>query len=144
MAILPFYFLNSLVMRRTSDFSAQRAIFKEAHAAGMASMKACSPTPMVVGSPSTPLGNDVDPTKPTYFIEGGVCGFASVIFSGRGKFAKFMKDNKLARKHYYGGYSYWVSEGGQSLQRKEAYARAFARVLNEHGIKGVYVDSRMD
>lgn len=42
-----------------------------------------------------------------------------------------------------GGLQYWVSQGGQSMQRKEAFARAFASVLKANGIDA-FADSRMD
>ena len=46
-------------------------------------------------------------------------------------------------KAYEGGYKYWVSVGGQSMQKKEAFAYAFAEVLQKHGLT-VYAGSRMD
>lgn len=48
-------------------------------------------------------------------------------------------------RHYYGGTSVWVGGFNQSMQKKEAYARAFAAVVNEH-VAGVsaYASSRMD
>ena len=120
-------------------------VYAEAHALGIAAGKACSPTPMVVGQPTTPLGDDIDYTKETWLVNDGVCGFAWVnIKPARGKFVKFLKDNKIGRKDsYYGGYTVWVSHFGQSLARKESYARAFANHLNENGIKA-YSMSRMD
>ena len=36
----------------------------------------CTPTPMVVGTPTTPLGDDIDYTKDTYYVADGMCGFA--------------------------------------------------------------------
>ena len=75
----------------------------------------------------------------------GVCGFAWVnIKPARGKFVKYLKDNNIGRKDsYYGGYTVWVRGFGQSLARKESYARAFADVLTTNGIKA-YAMSRMD
>ena len=35
-------------------------IYTEAHSAGMAAGHGCTPTPMVVGTPTTPLGDDID------------------------------------------------------------------------------------
>ena len=35
-------------------------IYAEAHSAGMAAGHGCTPTPMVVGTPTTPLGDDID------------------------------------------------------------------------------------
>ena len=120
-------------------------IYSEAHALGIAAGNECSPTPMVVGTPSTPLGDDIDYEKDTHYVSDGVCGFAWInIKPARGKFVKFLKDNNIGRKDsYYGGYTIWVSGFGQSLERKSAYARAFAKVLDDNGLKA-YPMSRMD
>ena len=120
-------------------------IYSEAHALGIAAGNGCSPTPMVVGTPTTPLGNDIDYSKDTYYGSDGVCGFAWVnIKPARGKFVKYLKDNDIGRKDsYYGGYTIWVSGFGQSLARKEAYARAFAKHLEQNGITAISM-SRMD
>jgi len=120
-------------------------IYSEAHSAGLAAGHGCTPTPMVVGQPTTPLGNDIDYEKDTYYVADGVCGFAWVnIKPARGKFVKFLKDNDIGRTDsYYGGYTVWVSEFGQSVTRKENYARAFTSVLRENGLTA-YNMSRMD
>ena len=120
-------------------------IYSEAHSKGLAAGNACSPTPMVVGQPTTPLGNDIDYSKDTYYVSDGVCGFAWVnIKPARGGFVKYLKENGIGRKDsYYGGYTVWVSGFGQSLDRKTAYAQAFASVLKENGITA-YSMSRMD
>ena len=120
-------------------------IYTEAHSAGMAAGHGCTPTPMVVGTPTTPLGNDIDYSKDTYYVADGMCGFAWInIKPARGKFVKFLKDNDIGRKDsYYGGYTIWVSEFGQSVTRKENYARAFAKVLEDNGITA-YSMSRLD
>ena len=36
----------------------------------------CTPTFMVVGTPTTPLGDDIDYSKDTYYVADGMCGFA--------------------------------------------------------------------
>ena len=120
-------------------------IYSEAHTKGMAAGNACTPTPMVVGEPTTPLGNDIDYSKDTYYVADGMCGFAWInIKPARGKFVKYLKDNNIGRKDsYYGGYTIWVSGFGQSMTRKENYARAFVKVLNDNGLKA-YAMSRMD
>ena len=122
-----------------------KTIYAEAHAAGMAAGDGCTPTPMVVGQPTTPLGNDIDYEKDTYYVEDGVCGFAWInIKPARGAFVKYLKQNGIGRKDsYYGGYTIWVSGFGQSLARKENYARAFTEVLRKNGLTE-YNMSRMD
>ena len=64
-------------------------VYAEAHSAGMAAGNGCTPTPMVVGTPTTPLGNDIDYDKETYYVADGMCGFAWInIKPARGKFVK--------------------------------------------------------
>ena len=119
-------------------------LLERAHLMGMDAGRDASVTPMVVGSPSTPFGSDIDYSKKTYFVEGGACGFAGVVIKpARGKFVSYLKSLGMGHKHYYGGYYVPVREFGQSMSRKEAYADAFAKVLTEEGMR-CYVDSRMD
>mgnify|MGYP001174502366 FL=1 len=119
-------------------------LLERAHLMGMDAGRDSTPTPMIVGSPSTPFGSDIDYSKKTYFVEGGACGFAGVVIKpARGKFVSYLKGLGMGHKHYYGGYYVPVREFGQSLERKEAYARAYAKVLSEEGMS-CYVDSRMD
>ena len=119
-------------------------LLERAHLMGMDAGRAASVTPMIVGSPSTPFGSDIDYSKPTEFVESGVCGFAGVVIKpARGKFVSYLKSIGIGNKHYYGGYYVSVREFGQSLARKEAYAEAYAKVLSEEGMR-CYVDSRMD
>jgi hypothetical protein len=101
----------------------------EAHEAGMKAAAEVTPTPMVVRGYAP--------------VEGGVCGFAWVKFPGVGKFAAWAKRTGRARKGWPKGLTVWVSEFGQSMTRKEAYARAFAAVLREKGVEA-YAESRMD
>jgi len=123
-----------------NDFS---TIWATAHEAGLASAAAAKPVPMIVGTPTTPFGSDIDPTKPVYYEAGGVCGFAWVSFAGNTAFGRWAKANGLATKAYGGGLQFSVRVGGQSMQTKEAYAHAFADTLRNAGIKA-YASSRMD
>tara|TARA_B100001996_G_C18627131_1_gene580233 strand:- start:7 stop:396 length:390 start_codon:yes stop_codon:yes gene_type:complete len=119
-------------------------LLERAHLLGMDAGRGSTPTPMVVGTPTETFGSEIDHSKPTYFVEGGVCGFAGVVIKpARGKFVSYLKSLDMGYKHYYGGYYVPVRVFGQSLERKEAYAEAFAKALSECGMS-CYVDSRMD
>lgn len=120
-----------------------KQIHEKALFAAIAAADTCIPTPMVVGSPSTPWGNDIDRTKPTYYVADGPCGYAWVKIKGRGKFAKWAKDSGVARPSALGGYTIYPSLMTQSMERKEAWANAYAQVLRDHGIEA-YVDTRLD
>ena len=112
-------------------------------------VKACRPTPIIVGD-AIGLSNEIDESKPTYYIEGGLCGFASVIIKpARGKFVTELKKRKIGGAHYYGGYSVSSWEFAPSIRRDQSYERACAaakgavEVLKSYGINA-YVDSRID
>lgn len=123
-------------------------VLAEARAAGLAALQACVPTPMVVQGHSNCL-DDSSPVVYQEVVSGGVCGFASVIISpGTSGFARYITKLGIAGKDYYGGTRIGIREGGQSLERKEAYANAFSDVLCQYqedlGIKYCRVDSRLD
>lgn len=118
-------------------------LFADADRAGQKAADAFTPTPMIVGSPTTPLGNDIDPAKPTYLVSEGVCGFAWVWMKGTSGFARWAKANGLARNGYPNGVMFRARIAGQSMQRREAYAQAFAAVLRDAGLD-CYVETRMD
>lgn len=120
-------------------------IFAAADAAGKAAVANLKVVPMVVGNAKSLFSNEIDYSKPTYFVEDGVCGFASVqIKPATSAFAKWLKLAKLARKdEYYGGVSMPVFDYNQSYQKKVAYASAFAKVLGQYGIKA-WVNERLD
>ena len=121
-----------------------KSILSEAKMAGIDSGNEAQPTPMIVGTPTTPLGNDIDPNKTTYFVAGGVCGFAWVnIRPGNSSFARPAVKLGVAIKSYYGGVEIWIDGHGQSLERKTKHANAFAEVLQQHGINA-YANSRID
>ena len=122
-----------------------KSIYNKAHHAGVSASKKAKPTPMYVGTPTHVFGSDIDPTKPVYYVEGGVCGFAWVeIKPARGNFVKWLKENGHGYLSSYGhGYCVSALIYTQSLARNEAYARAFAEVLKEHGIT-CRMNSRLD
>lgn len=72
-----------------------------------------------------------------------ICGFAWIRFPGNTAWGRWAKKNAGASKAYPTGLSIWVSQFNQSVDRKYAYARAYANVLNSHGIKA-HADSRLD
>ncbi len=126
-----------------------------AHAAGMAAGAAKVPVPMIVGSPSSASasvslvvgsnGEKFDMAKPIYYVPSGVCGFAWIVIEeGRSGYARWLKKNvRNSHKNYYGGWAVWVNEFGQSMEQKEAYADAYAKVVKQAGI-AASVGSRMD
>lgn len=125
------------------------ALLKTAHDAGMVAGNAATPTPMIVGTPTTPFGSDIDASLPTYLVDGGPCGFAWVQVTGNTSFGYWVRrtempsGKKFRRSQYHGGYRMSVQEFGQSMERKVAYVRAFVKVLREAGIDA-FCDSRMD
>ena len=129
----------------------ERAIFDEAmvYAEQVSARKV--PQPMLVGSPKSFFNDEIDETKKTYFVAGGVCGFAWVVIKpAQGKFVKWLKEQGIGYKAYGGGWAIMAHPQNtknsplcQSLEINEAWARAFAEKLKENGVKAS-ADSRMD
>jgi hypothetical protein len=124
-------------------------ILVEASEAAEASVKACRPAPIIVGE-AIGLSNEIDETKPTYYIEGGVCGFASVVIKpARGSIVAELKKRKIGSAHYGGGYSFSSWQLAPSIRQDQSYERAVAaargavEVLKKYGVNA-YVDSRID
>jgi hypothetical protein len=135
------------------------ALVQEAHAAGEAAGRASKPVPMVVEGHAHPL-DDSSPVVDSWFVADGVCGFAWITLFAKGteakRFVNWLTGTQkparpdlappiTARKKYSGGHEIWVSGFDQSMQRKEAYAQAFANVIRGK-IEGLsaYAGSRMD
>jgi hypothetical protein len=121
-------------------------VYAKAHNAGIKAGTEAVPPTMIVGQPKGGLfGTEIDYSKPFDVVREGPCGFAWVkIRPARGKFVKWLKEHNIGRRDsYQGGYSIFVGDFGQSLIRKEAYARAFTDVLRENGLEA-YSQSRMD
>lgn len=105
-----------------------------AHAAGMQAGIDCMPIPMAV---MDELNGQL------WRVDDGACGFAWISFAGNTAFGRWAKKQGIARPHWPSGLCVWVSEFGQSVDRKTAYAGAYARVLNDAGI-AAYAGSRLD
>jgi len=104
----------------------------EAVEAADAALAAAIPTPMVV----TGGGQQ-------WFVSEGPCGFASVRFAGNTAFGRWAKSTGRATKAWDRGLQVWVRGGGQSIARKEAWAKAFAKVLQSKGVAATW-ESRLD
>jgi hypothetical protein len=124
-------------------------ILVEASEGAEQAVRDCTPRAIIVDE-AIGLSNEIDESKPTYFIEGGVCGFAYVVIKpARGKFVAELKKRKIGSAHYYGGYSASSWEFAPSIRRDQSYERACAaargavEVLQSYGINA-YVDSRID
>lgn len=122
-----------------------QAIYDEADLAGKEAANAKTPTPMVVTNRTNPL--DTESVKHEHLVAwvvpGGVCGFAWIKFKGNTAWAKWTKKQGLCGESYPSGRQIWVHYYSQSMELKEAYASAFAKVLQKHGIEA-YAGSRMD
>lgn len=123
---------------------AMARLYREAMAAGRAAAAKVVPVPMVVQQHAN-MADDNSPVVKTYECAGGVCGFAWVeVRPANSRFANYLKRMKLGRYHEYErAVVIWVSDYGQSMQRKEAHAAAMAKVFRDAGLRS-YSNSRMD
>jgi len=110
------------------------ALVSVAHAAGIRAGRECRPIPMVV---STASGIAIET------VDDGACGFAWIEFAGNTAFGRWAKKEGIAGNHYPSGLCIWVHEFGQSVDRKAAYAGAYAQVLRNSGIDA-FANSRLD
>lgn len=134
------------------DIDTFKEILAKADAAGKEAVEKAKIIPMIVGEGKSLFSNEIDYSKPTEYVSDGVCGFAWVNvypeFKGNTKLGKlerkvleecgFQKDWDSNKKYYM-----WVSAYNQSMQKKEAYARAFAKIVAAYGIDS-FAQSRMD
>ena len=116
------------------DPAVYRALVAKAHEAGLDAGFASRPTPMVV---TDQVRNQ------SWLVDEGACGFAWINFKGNTAFGRWAKKAGVARPAYGGGLQVWVREFGQSVDRKSAYAGAYAQVLKDAGIDA-YAGSRLD
>jgi hypothetical protein len=86
-------------------------------------------------------GNNAIPTER---VDGGACGFAWVnVRPGNCSFAKWLVAKGLTRRSYYGRVKIWISDHGQSWERKVAHADAMAKAFRDAGINA-YSGSCLD
>jgi hypothetical protein len=120
---------------RLEKYARFNDIIESALQAGIKAGRECRPIPMVI----------CDTTgKPLELIDDGACGFAWVtVRPANSSFAIWAKKQGIMRPMYGGGITYWVRDFGQSVDRKAAFAGAFAKVLRENGIQATAGD-RLD
>ena len=119
---------------RMSRYQAFQEIVDKAYEAGIAAGYRARPIPMYVISQGIPIDR----------IDDGACGFAWItVRPANSSFAIWAKKQGLMRPMYGGGVTYWVSVFGQSVDRKAAFAGAYAKVLRENGIQATAGD-RLD
>ena len=94
---------------------------------------------------SEPLGAGGLP-KALWFDPEGPCGSAWVtVRPGSSGFAHWLRKHGYARPAYHGGVEIWISEFGQSYERKHACAKAMAEVLRGAlGIDHITAGGRLD
>ena len=118
-------------------------VWYKAVTAGNKAAETVVPTTMIVSQHANQL-DDCSPIVNQWAEPEGPCGFAEIrLPKGNTSFAHWAKKNAGFRKHYHGGLSHWVSAFGQSMVRKEAFARSAVGVLVDNGIDA-YASSRMD
>jgi hypothetical protein len=128
-----------------------KEIIVKATIAGNEAVSKAKIIPMIVGEAKSLFSNEIDYSKPVEFVESGVCGFAWINvypeFKGSTKLGKeerkVLEAAGFSKNEYEKNYQRWVSEFNQSMQKKEAFARAFSKVLRENGINAS-AGSRID
>lgn len=128
---------------RASRYAEFSDLYQRAIDAGVAAAAACIPAPMVVVE-ADPLTDK--PIGRSWVVDSGPCGFAWVnVYPGNSSFALWLKKTGSGWRKPYGesGLQLWIGDYGQSVERKSAFAEAFAAVLRDAGIKA-YAGSRLD
>lgn len=121
-----------------NDVQRIQQLVNQAHAAGLDAMRARIPNPMVV--------KDMQSNQ-SWFVPGGVCGFAWINLYGIRKNSKLGKafiGTGFKKNDYEKCLQFWVHDGGQSMELKESYAYAFTKVIREQGGFDAMHGSRMD
>lgn len=120
-------------------------VWREAVAAGRAAAAAKIPVPMVVVEHAKPFDDSSPIVRRWAPVMGGVCGFAWVrVRPSNSSFGRWLRANEYGRySDYHRGVLVWVHDHGQSMEKKEAHARAMVDVFRSYGIECSW-DSRMD
>jgi hypothetical protein len=121
-------------VERAARYAEFEKLYLNAWLAGREAARNCKPRPMIV---TTAEGDWID------YVDDGACGFGWVNVPGNTSFGKWLKKNNRARPDYPTGLSIWISDYGQSYERKAAHAGAMAAYLQGKGIK-CYAGSRLD
>lgn len=123
-------------------------VYEQANIKGMNAGCQYIPEPMIVGTPKTLFGNEIDYEKPIHYISDGVCGFAWIeLGHANHKFCKWLLKHNYAHKNISrAGITIWIHDHNQSLDKKTAHASAMAEYINLNikGLKYCRVNSRMD
>lgn len=135
-------------MMNLDDFS---NICITADEAGRAAVEKVVARSVLLYQETHPFSGKMDTNKPTYILDDFPCGFAWVDIypqnKGNTKLGKeerkILESAGFRKNEYEKSYQLWISAYNQSMQKKEAYARAFAEVLRENGLKA-YSGSRLD
>jgi len=132
------------------------ALFRRAVNAGVEAAEAITPRPMAVQAGG--LTGDFNWNKPYEVVMDGCCGFAWINIvpaSAAGRkdcpFVKWLRAKAGTERfsefgryeEYSKAWQIWVRGYGQSMQRKEVWAQAFADVLRDAGVSA-YAGSKMD
>jgi hypothetical protein len=129
-----------------NSFNDFQQLHNEAHDAGMAAVRNTYCVPMIVQQHADPL-NDNSPVVYQEQVDDGVCGFAWISFPGNDTHGRWAKGKRFAwgscREGYPKGLQISVSLFNQSMQKKEAYAVAYAKYLRDRGVKA-HADSCLD
>lgn len=129
---------------REQRYAEFEVLYARASEAAELAAEECVPTPMTVVRHANPLDDNSPIVERFAPVADGVCGFAEVVVRpGNSSFARWAAKTHGWRKSYPSGMALWVSDYGQSYERKRAYASAFARVLREAGIQAT-VSARLD
>jgi hypothetical protein len=129
---------------RTERYIKFECAFQAAQIAGLKAGAEAKPHTMIVSEADSFTAKGLVGAK-HWVVPEGPCGFAWVnIYPATSSFARWLAKNGHAKKAYEGGMQIWISEHGQSMERKEAHARAMAEVLTRELGVTAYAGSRMD